>query len=157
MSGPSWGGEDGRVPETDLAAFYRERPGRSPGPPSTSTCSLRSTSGSTARIIYCGTEAFEVTGLLERPIAQDGLRHCGSGLVGPVPRVTRSDGLGYLTAAFVSSLANPSYNMKSFWLQMSLCILGGAAFASAPVGAEPAAALASEPTRQEEGINAGSS
>ena len=46
--------------------------------------------------------------------------------------------IGLFAAAFVSSLANPSYNVKAFWLQMSLCILGGAAFAPAPAGAEPA-------------------
>jgi len=36
--------------------------------------------------------------------------------------------IGLYTAAVVSSLANPSFMLKVFWLQMGLCILGGMVF-----------------------------
>ncbi|HUU90585.1 MAG TPA: O-antigen ligase family protein [Phycisphaerae bacterium] len=47
--------------------------------------------------------------------------------------------VGLVAAAFTSSLANPSHNMKSFWLQMGLCILGGVLYAPQGRGGETAA------------------
>ncbi len=49
--------------------------------------------------------------------------------------------IGLYTAAVVSSLANPSFMLKVFWLQMGLCILGGMVFGrerlTAPAEPEP--------------------
>jgi O-antigen ligase len=49
--------------------------------------------------------------------------------------------VGLYTAAIVASLANPSYTLKAFWLQMGMCILGGMVFGperlAAPAEPEP--------------------
>jgi len=49
--------------------------------------------------------------------------------------------IGLYTSAIVASLANPSYMLKSFWLYLGLCILGGMVFGqkglAAPAEPEP--------------------
>ncbi|MBA7583570.1 hypothetical protein ES708_25516 [subsurface metagenome] len=56
--------------------------------------------------------------------------------------------IGLFTSAIVASLANPSFSVKSFWLYLGLCILGGMVFGRerlaasaepAPAGARPRA------------------
>jgi O-antigen ligase len=56
--------------------------------------------------------------------------------------------IGLFTSAIVASLANPSFSLKSFWLYLGLCILGGMVFGRerpaasaepAPAGARPRA------------------
>jgi O-antigen ligase len=43
--------------------------------------------------------------------------------------------VGLWVAANVSSLANPSFDIKPFWIQMGACVIGGLLFVSAPAAA----------------------